>query len=266
MLSTFLRNSICLLLPATALLMAACVPVPTNANGTQTNGATVATLPAEAVPAGAVAAAAVNPGLMLTAPVTMSVTGPVSPAHSIVGPVGGEHTDGDATVSTESSAMAGMDHSMHMAAGDTPVDLAFIDDMIVHHEGAIVMANDLLLNTQRPELVEMAHNIISSQSAEVAQMQAWRAAWYPDAPPNATGDAMGMSMRDMAVSDDTSIPYDQRFLTAMISHHSGALEMANMALQQAEHPEVKQLAAEIIAAQAQEIAQMQGWLKAWYGE
>lgn len=197
---------------------------------------------------------------MLTAPVTASVTGPISPAHSVIGPVGGEKINGTATGDDA------MDHTMDMAQSDTPVDLAFIDDMIVHHQGAIEMAQALLLNTERPELVEMANNIITSQSAEVAQMQAWRAAWYPDAPPSATGDAMGMSMGDMAVSDDASIPYDRRFLTAMISHHAGAVDMANMALPQAEHPEVKQLAAAIVAAQEQEIAQMQEWLKAWYGE
>ncbi len=95
------------LLPAVALLLiGACVPVLND--GTPTGGrptgtatppqesaaadATVepasATLTATAVTTGVVAPA-VNSGLLLTTPLTMNVTGPISPDHSIVGPVGG---------------------------------------------------------------------------------------------------------------------------------------------------------------------------------
>ena len=57
-------------------------------------------------------------------------------------------------------------------------------------------------------------------------------------------------------SGDTSQPFDQRFITAMIAHHNGAIEMAREAQTKAEHPEIKQLAEAIIKAQEAEVAQL----------
>ena len=72
-------------------------------------------------------------------------------------------------------------------------------------------------------------------------------------------------MGDMEISSDTSQPFDQRFIAAMIGHHNGAISMANDALTNAEHPEIKQLAQAIITAQEAEIAQMQQWNTEWFG-
>ncbi|MGB8702519.1 MAG: DUF305 domain-containing protein [Thermosynechococcaceae cyanobacterium] len=58
---------------------------------------------------------------------------------------------------------------------------------------------------------------------------------------------------------------DAHFIVMMIPHHDGAIDMADLALSRAKHPELKQLATQIKAAQAKEIAQMRTWYKAWYG-
>jgi uncharacterized protein (DUF305 family) len=58
---------------------------------------------------------------------------------------------------------------------------------------------------------------------------------------------------------------DQQFIDMMVPHHQGAVEMATIAQQRAEHPEIKQLAEAIIRSQDAEIAQMKGWRKAWFG-
>ena len=62
-----------------------------------------------------------------------------------------------------------------------------------------------------------------------------------------------MGMGPMAVRPHTSIPFDQRFITAMIAHHQGAIAMAKEAQTRAEHPEIKQLASAIIQAQETEV-------------
>lgn len=159
---------------------------------------------------------------------------------------------------------AAMDHGAmeHGEMGDSPFDAAFIDGMIVHHEGAVAMAQQVLAESERPELLQMAEAIITAQQGEIAQMQTWRAEWYPDL---AETMGMEMDMGMMEIPSDETKPFDQRFLETMIDHHQGALEMAAAALEQAEHQEVRGLAQAIIAAQQTEIDQMRAWLKEWFG-
>lgn len=57
-------------------------------------------------------------------------------------------------------------------------DRAFIEQMIPHHQLAIMMANMLQNGTSRPEMQQLAKNIIASQSKEIQQMQLWYAEWY----------------------------------------------------------------------------------------
>ncbi len=64
------------------------------------------------------------------------------------------------------------------------------------------------------------------------------------------------------VSDD----FDKAFLAEMIVHHEGAIDMAEAALQNAKHEEIKTMANAIISAQTSEIVQMKEWLSNWYGQ
>lgn len=79
-----------------------------------------------------------------------------------------------------------------------------------------------------------------------------------------------MSMADMMQSMNAELQgktgdaFDQVFLSEMVVHHEGAVEMAQLALTNAKHQEIKDLAKAIIAAQNKEIADMKGWMKAWY--
>lgn len=59
--------------------------------------------------------------------------------------------------------------------------------------------------------------------------------------------------------------HDQHFIERMIPHHQSAVQMADLALSRAKHLGLKQLAANIKTVQTQEIKQMQGWYKQWYG-
>ncbi len=159
------------------------------------------------------------------------------------------------------SGTATMDHG-GMETGGVPFDAQFIDSMIEHHRGAIAMAEQALKESQRAEIKQLAQNIIRSQQQEVDQMTSWRTQWYPDVQP--TG-GMNMEMGDMELSNDTSVPFDQRFISAMTAHHEGAIAMAEEARTRAEHTEIKQLAEAIITAQEAEVQQLQSWNQQWFG-
>lgn len=165
------------------------------------------------------------------------------------------------TTTMSETQMGGMDHSMMNLDPSQPFDAQFIDSMIEHHQGAVVMAQQALTAAEHEELRTLAKAVIAAQTEEIEQMTSWRQSWYPALAPTA---GMGMSMGEMTISSDESKPFDQRFIEAMISHHQGAITMAQMAQHMAEHSEIKTLAAAIITAQQAEIEQMQGWLSAWF--
>ena len=131
--------------------------------------------------------------------------------------------------------------------------------MIVHHEGAIAMAQDAGQRAQHAEIKTLAEAIIAAQNAEVAQMKTWRTAWFTDLK---TTGGMAMDMGPMAVPPGDA-PYDIRFIDAMIPHHESAIVMAKEALAKSERTEIKALAQAIITAQTAEIMQMRQWREAW---
>jgi uncharacterized protein (DUF305 family) len=74
-------------------------------------------------------------------------------------------------------AMSGMMVGLDGKTGEE-LDKAFIDGMIVHHEGAVAMARALLAGTKRPELITLGKNIIAAQTGEIEMMKGWRADWF----------------------------------------------------------------------------------------
>ena len=68
-----------------------------------------------------------------------------------------------------------------------------------------------------------------------------------------------------SLAGKTGDEFDAAFLSEMTFHHQGAVEMAQLALQNAKHPEIRAMAQNIIGAQTTEIQQMQNWQTSWYG-
>ncbi|MEY2834057.1 MAG: hypothetical protein RLZZ574_3317 [Cyanobacteriota bacterium] len=168
------------------------------------------------------------------------------------------------------------DMSMDLGPADADYDLRFIDGMLMHHQGAVNMAEEALSKSQRPEIKKLAQDIIAAQNREISQMKEWRTAWYPkaDSTPMAYHPQMGhmMAMTDeqkqgMMMSMDlgtADAEFDLRFINAMVPHHEGALVMAQDALSKSQRPEVKKLAQDILTSQQGEIEQMNQWRKNWY--
>ena len=72
-------------------------------------------------------------------------------------------------------------------------------------------------------------------------------------------------MSDMKSSPNAAAQaYDLQFLDTMSHHHQGAVDMAKVAVEKAQHPELKAFAQKIIADQNKEIAQMKDWREKWF--
>ncbi len=151
------------------------------------------------------------------------------------------------------------------SSANTPYEQGFIDAMVPHHQAAIDMAKVAQNKAEHPELKRLADAIVADQDREIGQMKAWRKAWYgSDAiPPGLGGHQMAGMDVDLKQLEKAQ-PFDRAFIDAMIPHHQSAIEMAREARTKAAHPEIKQLADEIIAAQQREIDQMRAWRAQWY--
>jgi uncharacterized protein (DUF305 family) len=138
----------------------------------------------------------------------------------------------------------------------------YLSQMIPHHEEAIVAATQLQAGTARREMRDFAATVIATQSAEVAQMKAWLAAWYPG---RDTRVAYRPMMRDLTELRGDAI--DRTFLEDMIPHHMMAVMMSQQLIARAlaVHPEVNPFAATIRDTQQAEIRTMSLWLREWFG-
>lgn len=154
---------------------------------------------------------------------------------------------------------------------DHNMDLEFIDDMVIHHQSAIDMAEIALEEAEHPEIEQLSNNIITAQQAEIDQMTAWRDEWFPGAeqsmgmPGMEDMAGMNMSAEDMQMLREAD-PFDEAFMEMMIEHHQSAILMAQEIQKTTDRPELQELAGTIITAQQAEIEQMNGWLAEWYGQ
>ena len=86
----------------------------------------------------------------------------------------GDHTMGGSSMQ---NMMDGMMAGLSGKTGDA-FDKAFLSEMIMHHQGAVVMAQAVLKNSKRPELIQLANDIISAQTKEIKMMQDWQKSWF----------------------------------------------------------------------------------------
>ena len=73
--------------------------------------------------------------------------------------------------------MHGMNAGLEGKTGDE-FDKAFLSEMIVHHQGAVSMAEQALKSAKHQEVKDLAAAIIVAQKKEIADMEAWEKAWY----------------------------------------------------------------------------------------
>lgn len=168
-------------------------------------------------------------------------------------------TPAGTTATSDHMSMAMSADSLKTLTGNA-YDKQFITMMSEHHAGAIAMAS--YVNTSnKPEIKQLAENIISTQTKELADMKSWAMKYGYDytAPSQESIDANTISF-----AGKTGDALDKQFLTDMLGHHQGALDMAQYSAKNAKHQEIKTLSANIIKTQTGEITLMKS-LQTKYG-
>lgn len=158
-----------------------------------------------------------------------------------------------------------------MVVDHNDADTQFAQMMVIHHEGAIEMADFAADSAATEGVRNLALRISAAQGPEIDQMEAWLVVWGEDAPQDA--DMMGMEHGGMdivgmdqdgamgALEDATGGEVDRVFLELMVDHHRGAVEMAQQELPAGQNPQAVALARDIIKAQESEIAEMEQMLR-----
>jgi uncharacterized protein (DUF305 family) len=188
--------------------------------------------------------------------------------------------DHSGKVDQKTGGMAGMDHgSGEAGSGDMArqmvmengeySDERFIDAMVPHHQGAVEMAEVALKNAEHEEVRSLAEDIVTAQEAEIEELKTIKEEEFGTSEVPTEMDpeqmqSMGMMMDPQRLANQE--PFDKAFIDAMIPHHESAIEMAQVAQNESDLPEIKELSRNIIEAQRREISQMQGWRERWYPE
>jgi uncharacterized protein (DUF305 family) len=140
-------------------------------------------------------------------------------------------------------------------------DIMFAQMMIPHHEQAVEMS-DLLLDKEGidTDVRDLATRIKAAQTPEIATMESWLDAWGADmggmAGMNHGTDGM-MSDSDMSALEAADGSEASRlYLEGMITHHEGAIAMAEIELESGENADALALAQAIITSQTAEIDEM----------
>lgn len=170
---------------------------------------------------------------------------------------GGSHDMADMDMATPSST-----------TGASAADAMFAQMMIPHHQQAVEMSTLAETRAASPEIQELAAEIKGAQQPEIDQMTAWLEEWGMPVMSgiDAMGEHGGHGMSGMLTDEQmeqlanaSGLEFDRLFAEFMILHHEGAIDMAEDVVD-SKDPRVAALAAEIIEAQAAEIAQMRAFL------
>ncbi|WP_371668357.1 DUF305 domain-containing protein [Streptomyces sp. NBC_00289] len=170
--------------------------------------------------------------------------------------------------SASSSASAGADAT---AGAHNAQDTSFAQGMIPHHQQALEMAKLAADRASSAQVKDLASRIEKAQDPEIKTMSGWLTSWGEDVPTSSDSTAESMpgmdhsgsgmpGMMDGSDMDElekaSGTDFDTMFLTMMIDHHKGAVDMATTEKSKGEYRPATSMADDIVTAQTAEIAEM----------
>lgn len=147
-------------------------------------------------------------------------------------------------------------NAMDLGPADRTFDLRYVNAMISHHRGAMLLAEQLSKNTLRPEMKELAQNILNDEPKAIAELYAWKESWYGD-----TRSVRDPIVANLGPSDNT---FDLRFLNAIIAHHEAGIVMTKETRQKTSRSEILNNADAVEAFLVNGLTALKGLRSNWY--
>jgi uncharacterized protein (DUF305 family) len=147
-------------------------------------------------------------------------------------------------------------NSMDLGSADRTFDLRYINAMIAHHRGAMLLAEQLEKNTTRSEMKTLAQNILADEPKAIAELYAWKKDWYGD-----TKNVRDPVVANLGFQDKK---FDLRFLNAIIAHHEAGIVMTQETRQKSSRTEILNNADDVEAFLTKGLQALQDLRKNWY--
>lgn len=144
-------------------------------------------------------------------------------------------------------------------------DVAFARNMLPHHQQGVELAALVPARSTNPDLRVIAAHIAADQQAEILTLNLLLAQWHEQSHPDGGGHAGHEGMPTMGMVDQNTIDelrsldglaFDTLWAQSMISHHQGAVQMAQEEINHGHSADAIHVAALIVEAQQREIAIM----------
>jgi uncharacterized protein (DUF305 family) len=145
--------------------------------------------------------------------------------------------------------------AMDLGPADRWVDLRYIDAMIAHHRGAMLLAEQAL-KSRRSEISGLSGAILKDEPEKIAELYRWKKAWY--------GDSRKVRDPLPAKLGEWNATFDLRFLNALISHHRDGILMTREIRVKSSRSEVLDNADAVEQFLSNGIRMLSEWRSQWY--
>lgn len=171
------------------------------------------------------------------------------------------------TKSDSAASSASASGSAQSGAAHNSDDVMFAQMMIPHHQQAVELGAMVPQHTNNAELIKLAGEIMKQQQPEINIMKTQLVQWgvNPDDPTAVHAGQMTGMVDDATLAKLKTLQgaeFDKLWLQSMISHHQGAIDMAQTEVSKGGNADMMALARDIITAQQTEIDQMKKMLAA----
>jgi uncharacterized protein (DUF305 family) len=144
---------------------------------------------------------------------------------------------------------------MDLGRPDRTLDLRYINAMIAHHRGAMLLAKQAE-ESERREVRDLAAAIAAGEPLLIAELYEWKRDWY--------GDRRSVPDPLVAQLGSVDTTFDLRFLNALLAHHESGILMTKEVRLKSSRSAILDNADAVEAFLSGGLVTLRGWRSEWY--